>query len=231
MSALSCSMDDFEVCSNGGAETPVQTAQNPSTNSCDDVTSSLNAPEAQQSPADCQVTASRHEDAYGSDDDHFSDVGDAPDTEVATVIFVIAASYAAMISFPVQSVTPPLHTNHLHVERLGKLIILAASCTKYFQSHIWMPSCCTCIMSTSDVKKVHPFMSSNLLLCNIHACACNLTPSACCCQRCSCTLCPTSYIAPACWSSISRQVSMPTPSAYCAGRVCQRRCCSMAHKE
>ena len=84
-------MDEFEVCSNGGAETPVQTTQNPSTNSCDDATSSPDAHEAQQTPTDCHDSTSRHEDAYGSDDDHFSDVGDAPDTEVVILIFITAA--------------------------------------------------------------------------------------------------------------------------------------------
>ena len=73
----------------------------PSSTSCDDPDCSPDAA-AQQTPDNCQASGSKHEDGYDSDDDHFSDVGDAPDTEVG-----MPAPYWSMMEAPRDS-----HTFH-----------------------------------------------------------------------------------------------------------------------
>jgi hypothetical protein len=78
-------MDDYEVCSSGGVETPVQTAQKPSS-------SMYEAPQteadlmAEQAVSEAEAGTSGHDDSYGTDDDQFSDVGEAPDTEVLFLV-------------------------------------------------------------------------------------------------------------------------------------------------
>ena len=82
-------MDDFEVCSNGGVETPVQSDQNQRSTSSEAISTATNAIQAggasasaEQAPSETEAGTSGHDDSYGTDDDQFSDVGDAPDTEV-----------------------------------------------------------------------------------------------------------------------------------------------------
>ena len=76
-----CSMDEFEVCSNGGVETPVQTVQKPSSSSCEASQTCADASTAQAS-SEAEAGTSGHDESYCTDDDQFSDVGEAPDTEV-----------------------------------------------------------------------------------------------------------------------------------------------------
>ena len=74
-------MDEFEVCSNGGAETPGQIVQKPSSSSCEAPQTDADASTAQAS-SEAEAGTSGHDESYGTDDDQFSDIGDAPDTEV-----------------------------------------------------------------------------------------------------------------------------------------------------
>ena len=74
-------MDDFEVCDNGAAETQAE--------QCPPATSHPSQPEGgaadestKQAASENEAGASEHDDSYATDDDQFSDVGEAPDTEV-----------------------------------------------------------------------------------------------------------------------------------------------------
>ena len=79
-----CSMEEFEVCSNGGVEAPIQSAQDPTTTPAEAVEAE---PEAENGAWDSEAeTSSVHVDSYGTDDDQFSDVGDPPDTEVIKAV-------------------------------------------------------------------------------------------------------------------------------------------------
>ncbi|DBB08963.1 TPA: hypothetical protein ACH3X3_007597 [Trebouxia sp. C0006] len=82
--AVQCNMDDYEVCSNGGVETPVQTAQKPSSSMSEAPQSEADLM-TEQAVSEAEAGTSGHDDSYGTDDDQFSDVGEAPDTEVVYV--------------------------------------------------------------------------------------------------------------------------------------------------
>ena len=76
-------MDEFEVCSNGGAETPGQTVQKPSSSFCEAPQTDADADASTaQGSSEAEAGTSGHDESYGTDDDQFSDVGEAPDTEV-----------------------------------------------------------------------------------------------------------------------------------------------------
>lgn len=80
-SCMICSMGDFEICSNGAAEISAQSAT-PAVSP-----SHANQSEASSSPE--QAASNTEEEAAGrescsTDDDQFSDVGEAADTEVIT---------------------------------------------------------------------------------------------------------------------------------------------------
>ena len=81
LSCVTCSLDDFEVCSNGAAETSAHTAapvaMQPLQASQSEADTSPN-----EVPSDNDEAADVHEDSCSTDDDEFSDVGEAPDTEV-----------------------------------------------------------------------------------------------------------------------------------------------------
>lgn len=78
-------MDDYEVCSNGGVETPVQTAQKPSSSTSKALQSEADLM-TEQAVSEAEAATSGHDDSYGTDDDQFSDVGEAPDTEVISLV-------------------------------------------------------------------------------------------------------------------------------------------------
>ncbi len=88
-------MDDYEVCSNGGVETPVQTAQKPSSSMSEAPQSEADLM-TEQAVSEAEAGTSGHDDSYGTDDDQFSDVGEAPDTEV---IFLGVYSLAGALHF------------------------------------------------------------------------------------------------------------------------------------
>lgn len=81
-SRLTCSMGDFEVCSNGAAEILAPPAVPAVTSP-----SKTNQPEAGSSPehaASDTEEGTGGQDSCSTDDDQFSDVGAAADTEVMT---------------------------------------------------------------------------------------------------------------------------------------------------
>ena len=87
---MTCSLDDFEVCSNGAAETlahpAAPVAKQPSQVCQSEADSGPN-----EAPSDNEEGAGVHEDSCSTDDDQFSDVGEAPDTEVMTAGTAITA--------------------------------------------------------------------------------------------------------------------------------------------
>ena len=80
---MTCSLDDFEVCSNGAAETlahpAAAIAKRPLQCNHSEVNTGLN-----ETLSDNEEEAYIHEERCITDDDQFSDVGEAPDTEVMT---------------------------------------------------------------------------------------------------------------------------------------------------
>ena len=94
---MTCSLDEFEVCSNGAAETQAHSAApvaaQPSQVSQSEVDT---APD--EAPSDNEEEAGGHEDSCSTDDDQFSDVGEAPDTEVVTAGTAIACCHAHQLS-------------------------------------------------------------------------------------------------------------------------------------
>lgn len=87
---MSCSLDDFEVCSNGAAETlahpAVPVATQPVQASQSEADTGLN-----EVPSDNEEGAGGLADSCSTDDDQFSDVGEAADTEVITAGTAISA--------------------------------------------------------------------------------------------------------------------------------------------
>ena len=82
LSRITCSMCDFEVCSNGAAEVSAQTAA-PAVASPTDAIQSEAGSSPKQAASDTEEgTGGR--DSCSTDDDQFSDVGEAADTEVMT---------------------------------------------------------------------------------------------------------------------------------------------------
>ena len=74
-------MDDFEVCDNGAAESKVQQGPAAASNRSQAEEGSADQ-STQQAASDNEAGASEHGESYATDDDQFSDVGEAPDTEV-----------------------------------------------------------------------------------------------------------------------------------------------------
>ena len=78
---MTCSLGDFEVCGNGAAEISTTSTQ-PVEQSSSQVNQSEAGTNPEQSPSDTEEGSGRHDDTCSTDDDQFSDVGEAPDTEV-----------------------------------------------------------------------------------------------------------------------------------------------------
>ena len=87
---MTCSLDDFEVCSNGAAETPAHPAE-PVAKRPSQVGQSEADTLPQEAPSDNEEEAGGHADSCSTDDDQFSDVGETPDTEVMTAGTAIGA--------------------------------------------------------------------------------------------------------------------------------------------
>lgn len=93
LSCAACSLDEFEVCSNGAAETTAQLAAPVEVQS-----SQANQSEADtsptQAPSETEDGAGGHDDSCTTDDDQFSEVGEAPDTEVMTALRLLQTTSA-----------------------------------------------------------------------------------------------------------------------------------------
>ena len=85
LSCAACSLDEFEVCSNGAAETTAQSAAPLEVQSSQASQSEVDTSPA-QAPSETEDGAGGHDDSCSTDDDQFSEIGEAPDTEVMTAL-------------------------------------------------------------------------------------------------------------------------------------------------
>ncbi len=132
-----CSMDDFEVCSNGGVESPAQTAQTPSSTSPGSAQAEAEADtSAEQAPSDTEAGTSGHDDSCGTDDDQFSDVGEAPDTEVTlTLLLSISRTNAGCFDYPTTLCVPHTASQTSSTDQSSGLVAICPCIELFLFSH------------------------------------------------------------------------------------------------
>ena len=93
LSCVACSLDEYEVCSNGAAETIAQSTAPVEVQSSQASQSEVDTSPT-QAPSETEDGAGGHDDSCSTDDDQFSEVGEAPDTEVMAALHLLQTASA-----------------------------------------------------------------------------------------------------------------------------------------
>ena len=99
-------MDDFEVCSDGAAQTLSDPPASSQGSQDEQPQASISA---EQAASDNEAGVSGLDDSYATDDDQFSDVGEAADTEVLAAASLCAHLIVSTEQLLITNVLPSLN--------------------------------------------------------------------------------------------------------------------------